>query len=342
MRGGACFVVRSVRGIEHLVAAEIDRRQLGEVVAIGHREVRFVSTSLAVAGLTTADDVFVLAAEVDGIGGTRADLARLARAVAEADLDGVLASRARCGGAPGGSVDVSASFLGRRAFNRFDVEDAVGAVLARRLNLAYHPRRGGARPPEGGLTWRVTIVDDRAMVAVRLAMRPLHRRRWKVASVPGTLHPPLAAAMVAAAGVAPAERVLDPCAGAGTLVIEAAHTGANALGVDFDPAALAAAARNGAGSGVRFARGDAGALPVPTGSVRRVLLNPPWGRQVRPAGLLAAAPGRLGTEIRRVLEPGGTAVLLAPDDGWAPPGFDIARRIPVALAGARLVVLVLC
>jgi tRNA (guanine6-N2)-methyltransferase len=344
VRAGACLVARSVRGIEDLVAAEIGRRGLGEVVATGHREVRFISGERAAAGVTslaTADDVFVLAVEIDGIGRARSDLARLARAVAAADLDSAMAARARCGGRPCGSVDVSASFLGRRTFSRFDVEDAVGAVLAGRLGLHYHSRRSGARPPEGGLTWRVMIVGDRATVAVRVGMRPLHRRTWKIAGVPGTLHPPLAAAMVALAGVAAGERVLDPCCGAGTLAIEAAQAGAVAMGVDHAPGALAAAARNGRCTRVWWARADAGALPVATGSVRRVLLNPPWGRVVEPSGLLARRPGLLGREIRRVLEPGGRAVVLVPEGRAAPAGLRVDRRIPVALAGARLVIHVL-
>ncbi|GAA1199825.1 hypothetical protein GCM10009608_38670 [Pseudonocardia alaniniphila] len=344
MRAGACLVARSVRGIEDLVAAEIGRRGLGEVVATGHREVRFVTSDTAAPGVTalaTADDVFVVGVEVDGIGRARGDLARLARAVAAADLSAPLALRARCGGPPGGSVDVSASFLGRRSFSRFDVEDAVGAVLARRLGLRYHSRRSDARPPEGGLTWRVTVVGDRATVAVRVGARPLHRRTWKVAGVPGTLHPPLAAAMVALAGVAAGERVLDPCCGAGTLAIEAALAGAVAMGVDLDAGALAAAARNGKRTPVRWARADAAALPVATGSVRRVLLNPPWGRVVEPSGRLARRPDLLSREIRRVLEPDGTAVVLIPEGSAAPAGFRVNRRIPVALAGARLVVLVL-
>jgi tRNA (guanine6-N2)-methyltransferase len=337
-------VARSVRGIEDLLTAEIRRRGLGEVVATGHREVRFAVSAKAAAGVTalvTADDVFVLAAEVDGIGRGRTDLARLTRAVAAADLDSAMAVRAQCGGPPGGSVDVSASFLGRRTFTRYDVEDAVGTVVARRLGLLYHPRRAGARPPAGGLTWRVTIVGDRASVAVRVGARPLHRRPWKTATVPGTLHPPLAAAMVALAGIERGERVLDPCCGAGTLAIEAAQAGALAIGIDHDPAALTAAAHNGRRTSVRWARADGGALPVATGSVRRVLLNPPWGRLVEASGLLAHTPDLLGQEVRRVLEPGGSAVLLVPEDGGAPPGFRVERAVPVALSGARLVVLVL-
>ncbi|WP_308216085.1 TRM11 family SAM-dependent methyltransferase [Pseudonocardia humida] len=338
-------MARSVRGIEELVAAEIGRRG-GEVVATGHREVRFVAPRAAgratVASLATVDDVFVLVADVEGIGRSRADLPRLAAAVAAADLDAALAVRVGCGGPPGAAVDVSASFLGRRSFTRYDVEDAVGAALAARLDLPYHSRRGGGRPPEGGLSWRVTLVDDRASVAVRVGARPLHRRPWKVASVPGTLHPPLAAAMVALAGVGRGDVVLDPCCGAGTLAIEAARAGAVAVGADLDPAAVAASVRNGRASGVRWLRADAGALPVADGSVRRVLLNPPWGRRVAPAGVLARRPGRLGREVRRVLGPGGTAVALVPD-GAAPEvaGLRVERRVPVALAGSRLALLLL-
>jgi tRNA (guanine6-N2)-methyltransferase len=339
---GACLVARSVRGIEELVAAEIGRRGLGEVVATGHREVRFVARPApGVTALATADDVFVLVAEVDGIGRARADLARLAAAVAAADLAGPLAVRAGCGGPPGAAVDVSASLLGRRAFNRYDVEDAVGAVLAARLGAPYRSRRDG-RPPEGGTGWRVALVGDRAAVSVRIGARPLHRRPWKVASVPGTLHPPLAAAMVALSGVRVGEAVLDPCCGAGTPAVEAARAGARVLGVDHDPAALAAAARNGRGRGIGWVRADAGALPLAAGSVSRVLLNPPWGRRVAPAGLLGRRPELLGREVRRVLAPGGTAVVLVPD-GADPvlPGLRVERRLPVALAGSRLVLLVL-
>jgi tRNA (guanine6-N2)-methyltransferase len=161
-----------------------------------------------------------------------------------------------------------------------------------------------------------------------------------VASVPGTLHPPLAAAMVALAGVGPGDVVLDPCCGAGTVAVEAARAGAVALGADLDPVAVAASARNGRGSAVRWLRADAGALPVAAGSVRRVLLNPPWGRRVEPAGMLARRPDQLGREVRRVLAPGGSAVALVPD-GAGVAGLRVERRVPVALAGSRLAILVL-
>jgi 16S rRNA G1207 methylase RsmC len=39
--------------------------------------------------------------------------------------------------------------------------------------------------------------------------------------------------------------------------------------------------------------------------VDRIVVNPPWGRQVPARGALAAEPSRLWAEARRVLRPGG-------------------------------------
>jgi tRNA (guanine6-N2)-methyltransferase len=338
----ARLVARCVRGVEEILAEEVRRRGLGSVQVMGHREVRFDGRAgPTVLDLATADDVFVLAAEADGIGRARADLHRLRCALAGADVDRVRHVRELCGGPPGArTVDVSASVLGRRAFNRYDLEDAVGEVLARRLGLPYRSRRGGARPPAGGLGWRVTVVDDRATVALRVPPRPLHRRGYKSASVPGTLHPPLAAAMLQLAG--PGNVLLDPCCGAGTLPIEAARAGlaARVLGSDADPAAVAASVANGQDTGVTWSAADAGALPLRDGAVDRIVVNPPWARQVDPRGRLAADPDRLWREACRVLAPGGRIVALLADP-CPPVGLAVERALPVSLFGAHPVVTVL-
>jgi tRNA (guanine6-N2)-methyltransferase len=341
---GARLVARCVRGLEDVLAEEIRRRGLGRVREIGHREVRFAGPAgPGVLELVTADDVFVLAAETAGIGRGRTDLDRLRCAVADADLEHVRHVRELCGGpADHGTLDVSASVLGRRRFTRFDLEDTVGVVLARRLRLPYRSRRDGGRPQEGGLSWRVVVAGDRVTVGLRVPARPLHRRPYKTASVPGTLHPPLAAAMVRLADLASGDVLVDPCCGAGTLSIEAVRAvpDVRVLGLDADPAAVAAAAANGRGTGIGWTVADAGALPVGDGTIDRLLVNPPWERQVDPRGLLAADPTQLWREAWRVLAPGGRIVALLPQP-YEPEGLVVERALPVSLFGAHPVVAVL-
>ncbi|WP_245266939.1 methyltransferase domain-containing protein [Saccharomonospora piscinae] len=316
-------LARTLRGLEDVAAREITERGLGRVELTRHREVWFTTDrpGARLLDLRTADDVFLLAAAVDGVGHTKPDLARVteaARTIAPREL---LRLRGRCGGAGTATgVDVAASFLGKRNYNRYDLEDTVGTEIATALALPYHSRRGGSAPPEGTLSFRVTVEDTRAALALRIGDRPLHRRDYKQASTPGTLHPPLAAAMALLAGIEPGHTVLDPCCGTGTLLIETAHLvpGARLLGADHDPRALAAATGNATtatatATEARWLRADAGRMPVGTGVVDRLVSNPPWERQVAGRGALAARPDRLYREIRRVLSPTGTAVLLLHD-----------------------------
>lgn len=332
----ARLVARTVRGIESIVAEEIRARSLGEVEHVGHREVVFLAPAGSpVLDLRCADDVFLVAATVDGVGRARAGLRLLTDAARAVPVGPLLAARRRfAGSSTVDSMDVSASFLGRRNYNRYDLEDAVGEPLARAAGLRYVSRRGGTAPPPGGLSWRLTVTGDRALLALRLADRPLHRRPYRRLTRPGGLHPPLAAAMLRLAGPLQGRRLLDPCCGAGTIPLEAGAA-LSTVATDYDRAAVEAARANG----VRAAAvADAGRLPLGRGGVDVVVSNPPWGRQVPPAGLLGHAPCRFWSELRRVLAPGGRAVLLLP--AGTAPGLTVLARHPVSLFGAHPEVLV--
>ncbi|MEU7658501.1 methyltransferase domain-containing protein [Streptomyces lincolnensis] len=310
------LVARCLRGLETVVAAEVLGSKLGAVTELRHREVHF-RTRQSVPSLRTADDVFLLAAEGPDVGTTRHTLRDLVALAELTDTDRLLSVRrgARASARDITGVEVSASFLGRRTFTRYDVEDVVGQALARRLGLPYHARRKGTAPPPGCCGWRLTLDGTRATLMLRVDDRPLHRRPYKQHTIAGTLHPPLAAAMAELAGIRPGDRVLDPCCGAGTLLIEAAlaRPGARFHGFDLSPASVTAARANAGDLPVRVRRGDAGRLPLPDACVDRVLCNPPWGAQVQAQGLIAVDPARWWTELRRVLAVDGTAVLLLPD-----------------------------
>ncbi|MFI0418304.1 TRM11 family SAM-dependent methyltransferase [Spongiactinospora sp. 9N601] len=257
-------------GLETAVAREVLGERLGTVTWIGHREVRFIGSAAGSTGLRTADDAFLLAATMPDIGRGRDALGALAR------LAGQVAGIDAAGHA---GVEVSASFLGRRNFSRYDAEDAAGAALAVRLGVPYHSRRDGTPPPPGYGAWRLTLDGTDATLMLRVAPRPLHRRAYKRHTVPGTLHPPVAAAMARLADIRPGDVVADPCCGAGTLLIEAARLQPDAVprGYDLDPTALHAARANASAAGLggpTSKHAPRGYTPPPTNTPAAALSEP--------------------------------------------------------------------
>ena len=97
--------------------------------------------------------------------------------------------------------------------------------------------------------------------------------------------------------------VVDVGCGGGRAVAELAERGANAVGVDLDPGMIAVA-RERCPAG-EFHLGEAGELPLATGSVA--------GYRADKVLHLLDDPARALAEARRVLAPGGRAVLLGSD-----------------------------
>ena len=332
------LIARCLRGLEWVVAAEVAGRCRGRVTRTRHREVWFEADEPAALDLRTADDVFRMLGAVSGIGRSRDDLGRVAGAAEDLDV-------------PPNPVgfEVVATFVSARNYNRYDVEDTLGEAISARVGGPYFSRRAGQKPPSGLASFRVTIEGDEAAVAVRSGAHPLHRRPYKQGSVVGTLHPPAAAALALLAGLRPGQDLLDPCCGAGTIVIEAGRL--ELVGVfagDIDARALTKTAGNASRAAVHLAtwRADAARLPLASGSVDRVVSNLPWSKRLSPGGALSHGAGMLWSEVRRVLRPGGRAVVMIGDAGGdhraaiEGAGLHVAAQFSVHLMGARPTVLV--
>jgi 23S rRNA G2445 N2-methylase RlmL len=359
----ARLVARSVRGLEWAVADEVrGRLPDASAITLAAREVSFRLPGLASPGLAgrlglrLADDLFLAAGTVTGVGRTRDVPPAVAAGGARLDWATALASLKAVRELPGDpAFDVVASLLGRRNYNRFDLENAIGRALAPVLQGTFLARSAeGGLAGEPDLTVRVFVSEDAARLALRVARHPLHRRPYKQDTAPGTLHPPVAAAMARlAAGTAAgtvAQTMADPFCGDATIAIEAAlaFPSGRVLAGDIDAARVGHARGNAARAGVSLALAelDAGALPWPAGSIDALVTNPPWNLAVDAGGLLRSSLEPFWRQVPRLLRPGGRACLIA-DAGLGLPGqlrergYQVALAAQVRLAG-RVSDLILC
>ncbi len=318
-------LVRTVTGLEWLAAEELAVAG-HRVVEVGKRQVVVepASESITESPPRLADDLFVVYAAIADPGHTKAALTGAADA-----LRRVLES-------PGdrSAFAVSASFQGVRNFNRYDVEDLVGEQLSHLTGGRYHSRRHGVAPPNERIEWRVVLDGKTMWVARRPYAAPLHRRTWRQQTVRGSLHPPVAAAMARLADLAPGQQVLDPFCGAGTLLLEAQllEPQAEYVGLDRDPAAIAAASANGAGRRMEWRCADTRSL---TTAADRIITNPPWNRRVQIGDL---APYLRAW--RQVLD-GRLVTILTPEQATRlARGWRVQARYDVSVAGRRPVVVV--
>lgn len=349
------LVARTVRGLEWAAADEIGARfPSADRIAMSARQVTFELPALdeSVLELRLADDLFLAVGTVTEVGTTKDVPPLVARRIAKLDWAEAVARLGAVRELPARPrFDVVVSLQGRRNYNRFAMENAVGEALRPLLRGSYQERTAEGRPAgESDLTVRLFVEGTEALAALRLADRPLHRRGYKQDTGAGTLHPPVAAAMVRLTEPAGSETVADPFCGDGTIAIEAAlaYPASQVLGGELDPDRLRHARDNAARAGVTLplVRLDAGRLPWRAGTIDVVVTNPPWNLAVDARGSLRSS---LDGFWRRLSEPlsrdGRVCVIadagLAAPDGLRRMGYQLAVATQIRLAG-RVSHLILC
>ncbi len=304
------FFAVTTRGLESISAGEMDALPGVTIDQIAYRRITAtVARSLApLLTLRTVDDVFLDVAAWRGIGRSRDTLEGLRGLSAQLDLYPALGACAQVRPIPDyPPFSVTANFVGQRNYTTEEIKRACAEGIAMRHGWPYTPD-----DREAALNVRVFIEHDAAFVGARLAGEPLHRRPYKRVHVPASLKPPVAAALLRWAQVERGATVLDPCCGAGTILVEAALSGALAWGGDKAERAVTAARANARAAGipVRAHRWDAKSLPLADASIPYVISNLPWGREVTVDTTLAFFYRRACTEISRVVAPSGRVVLL--------------------------------
>ncbi|HEX8630457.1 MAG TPA: class I SAM-dependent methyltransferase [Catenuloplanes sp.] len=146
------------------------------------------------------------------------------------------------------------------------------------------------------------------------ALKAKHRAIWASGSyqtIVNEIVAPLGPILVRAAGVQPADRVLDVAAGTGSASIPAAELGAQVVASDLTPELLEIGRRDAEarGIGLDWRAADAEALPFGDGEFDVVLSC---------IGVMFAPHHQAGAdELVRVCRPGGTIAVLS----WTPQGF---------------------
>jgi tRNA (guanine6-N2)-methyltransferase len=307
--------VLTTRGLEALTLAELAVIPGISDTAQNYRRVNasFAGKLGDLLALHTADDVFLSVADWTPITHTRAELAALTARAAELDLDPQLQMLGSLRTIPRDlTYSLTANFVGKRNYSVPEIKMALLQGISQRYSHWHYVEDD----VDAVLNLRLFIEHEHGVLGLRIGERPLHRRAYKQSHLPGSLKPPVAAAMLMLGGFQPCERILDPFCGSGTILIEAGVAGLYGIGGDVNTQALEYAQRNAreAKMSVSLMQSDAARLPLPAGCVAGVVTNLPWGRQIPSTSSLADLYRQTGCELQRVISPVGKIVLLMPAD----------------------------
>ncbi len=332
----------TTRGLEGISADEMAAMPDITITQTAYRRVMATceGSLAALLGLRTVDDVFIDVGTWSDIGHTRDVLKKITRYSSDIDLQSAYEACAELRPVPERpTFSVTANFVGKRNYSADEIKLAVADGVYNTYDWIY-----SADDSIAELNLRVFIDHETALVGVRLGQEALNKRPYKLAHLPGSLKPPVAAALVKLAKTAPGQSLLDPFCGSGTILVEAALMGAAAQGGDADAAAVEHARTNlqQAGVTVPVQQCDARTLPLADASMDCIVSNLPWGRQVQVDSELASLYRDALAEMRRVLVPGGRIVILTGTPELVVlPRLECTQEIEISLFGQNPTIVVL-
>ena len=307
------YYILTVQGIEPVTRRELETSFRGARRfddAPGRLIFDYLHSPADILRLGTAEDVFALIAE-GAIDSSRRGLRQAHALVRKSPLlRQALKAHRRVAGHPPRRPTfrvVAQRNAGESAYRRIDLQQEVSKALASALPAW--------RNVQENAQCEFWVLQDRGkfLCGMRLSDRSMRHRDYKKVNVPASLRPVVARAMVMMSEPDPRDVFLDPMCGAGTIPIERGRDSRYRylLGGDIDRAAVAATRAN---VGPRYKpitimRWDARRLPLPGGSVHKIVCNLPFGR--KSGGF--DEPNLYSTfldETSRALKRDGIAVLL--------------------------------
>jgi len=244
----------------------------------------------------------------------KAQLEDLAKAALQIDL-------------PAKSYRIRAKRIKQAAMPGDVVEKEIGRVLFRR------GFRADLKSPETKLRAIITgskIVLGKEMASPDRSGFESRRPHLKPFFHPGVLMPRMARALVNLSQAMPGERLLDPFAGTGGILVEACLIGIDGIGVDVQKRLIRGAKANLLGLDCSLIIGDAKRLPFKEASIDAAVLDTPYGR----SALIEARSkedllSESLVELHRVLKTRRRMVIVADrpiEDYILRAGFEILQR----------------
>jgi tRNA G10 N-methylase Trm11 len=178
----------------------------------------------------------------------------------------------------GNKFSVKATYIGRRDYKAAEIEEAAAVgIINSDKTLTYD--KGCS------LLFRLISTPEISFLGLCLEATALDDKN-KVMTVPGSLRPSVANALLRFAEIKEVCHLLDPMCGTGIIPIEAARLGAIAEAGDIEPEKIRLAEKNASNrkSGTRFHVWDARNTGLEANMMDRVVSNLPFEKQAKIVG----------------------------------------------------------
>ncbi len=320
MAGSLTYYAQTMPGVERIAWLEIRERlagvQFGEFMFIkdqnGMVVFDYAGATDELLALRTTEDLFVLIASGDDLSRDWRDLRTVADRIQRSRSFGAAVSLV-LSRQPVTTYRVISRKVGQHQYRRKDFEQAVVKGIERRY----------------GDRWRLVedwanVIGSQLLCGLRLSDRTMRYRSYNEVSLPASLRPSVAAALVWLSEPRADDLFLEPMCGSGTIAAERALAGPwrRILAGDLQAGAVRAAARNLQRweRAVSVCHWDATRLPQASGSIDKLAVNLPFGKQVGTQATIEVLYPRFFQELQRVLRPGGRAVVLSSE-------FDLVKAV---------------
>jgi|GEM_PF-3475089 len=273
------YWARTQMGLENILLEEIIENHTLKEYEKTHRNIIFSlnevtqNTESDLLKLRVADDIYKFIGRCDNISRKRESLDILQNFFCRE-----IVPKLKVIGSP---IRPTASFLGKRNFSRYELEEIINSQLTSNSSINILSNKRKDAWVQGERRLRVHIENADAFFGISLMDKPIHRRKWRINSYEGQLHPSVAAAMVRIANFSPFDNIVDPFCGSATVLIECGLTdrSLNLYGYDISKEAIKIAKQNSKAAKLKIALHSNEFKCTAFNDNYNIISNPPWGEK---------------------------------------------------------------